>query len=437
MSTIKTNAVQIGQSPTATNNFTFYQPTTPDGSVRIGNGNAGAATDKITIDSSGNVTPGVTNTQTLGIVGDVWSNVYATTFTGTTGTFTGNVQMASQNGGQLAGLRNKIINGDMRVAQYGTASVNLTSTSQFRADRFAAVSAGTTPPTVSFGFSTDGSVSTSSGRHLFMQVSVAKGTLDAGNTTLLLQNIEGLNTADLLYGTASAKTITVSFRARIQNLASAVIGVSIRNSTNNRSYVAPVTITSANTYSVTIPGDTSPTWLTDTTGVGLRLTFCIGSGSTFTAPTASEWQDGNYVATSTTTNTTGTATATFSISDVQLEVGTVATPFEQRPIGMELALCQRYFQTGVFVNDVGALNGTTYYAAIRLKVTMRISPTTVTFTNPNVYAGTGGALTFASTNQTIPDNMSVDTVGLALNLTTQPQGACRILGGTYSATAEL
>lgn len=56
MSTIKTNTVQIGQSATATNNFTLYQPTVPDGTVRIGNGNAGAATDKITINSAGNIT---------------------------------------------------------------------------------------------------------------------------------------------------------------------------------------------------------------------------------------------------------------------------------------------------------------------------------------------------------------------------------------------
>lgn len=55
MSTIKTNNAQIGQSITTTNNFTLYQPATPDGTVRLGNGNAGSVTDIITLNSSGNV----------------------------------------------------------------------------------------------------------------------------------------------------------------------------------------------------------------------------------------------------------------------------------------------------------------------------------------------------------------------------------------------
>jgi hypothetical protein len=56
MSTLKTNNVQVGQSVTATNNFTIYQPSSPDGTVRIGVGNSGATTaDVITANSSGNV----------------------------------------------------------------------------------------------------------------------------------------------------------------------------------------------------------------------------------------------------------------------------------------------------------------------------------------------------------------------------------------------
>jgi hypothetical protein len=56
MSTLKTNNVQVGQSVTATNNFTIYQPSSPDGTVRIGVGNSGATTaDVLTANSSGNV----------------------------------------------------------------------------------------------------------------------------------------------------------------------------------------------------------------------------------------------------------------------------------------------------------------------------------------------------------------------------------------------
>lgn len=62
MSTVKTNNVQIGQSATATNNFTWYQPASPDGTVRLGNGNAGAVTDLMMVNSAGNVVIGATST---------------------------------------------------------------------------------------------------------------------------------------------------------------------------------------------------------------------------------------------------------------------------------------------------------------------------------------------------------------------------------------
>ena len=65
MSTIKTNNAQIGQSVTATNNFVLYQPASPDGTVRLGNGNSGSVTDLITVGSTGNLTfTGTTETYT-------------------------------------------------------------------------------------------------------------------------------------------------------------------------------------------------------------------------------------------------------------------------------------------------------------------------------------------------------------------------------------
>lgn len=60
MSLLKTNAAQIGQSLTPTDNFTLYQPDTPDGTVRLGNGNAGSVTDRITLTSAGNIAVGGT-----------------------------------------------------------------------------------------------------------------------------------------------------------------------------------------------------------------------------------------------------------------------------------------------------------------------------------------------------------------------------------------
>jgi len=81
MSTLKVNSAQIGQSVTATNNFTWYQPSTPDGTVRLGNGNAGSVTDLVTVNSSGNVGIGTTSPAVpLQVAGEI--RIYPTSGTG-------------------------------------------------------------------------------------------------------------------------------------------------------------------------------------------------------------------------------------------------------------------------------------------------------------------------------------------------------------------
>jgi hypothetical protein len=336
--------------------------------------------------------------------GNGWVSPYLPLAGGTmTGTVNG-LQMASANGGQLAGLRNKIINGDMRVAQRGTVpftvSLPAAGTVQYTADRFeiAQVTAATSAAAVG-GIISDNALGGSSGTHIYLQTTVAKTPLAAGDYALIQQNIEGFNVANLKYGTASAKTVTISFKALISSgAASAVISVSLRNSAVNRSYVIPITITNtAATYSVTIPGDTSGTWLINN-GVGLRVGFCCGAGSTYTTSTTGAWQAGSFIAATGTTNFLATATQALNITDVQLEVGPVATPFEQRPIGMELALCQRYYYraTAGSINNErlfpsGLVNTTTACQAyIRYPVTMRATPSdtgVVNATNLTVWSG--------------------------------------------------
>ena len=307
---------------------------------------------------------------------------------GTTGTFSGNVQMASLNGGQLAGLRNKIINGGMTVLQRGTGAVttNVAGTAFYVADRFFGATLAT-GAVVTAGNAVNTSLSLSGTQTIYLQTSTIKSVLLTGDYSYIGHYVEGLNVADLKFGTASAKTITISFRARADNIGStAVISVSLRNSANNRAYCVPVTITNANaSYSVTIPGDTSGTWLTDT-GIGLKVGFACAGGATFIASTDSAWVASGALCASTQTNFLGTATASLNITDVQLEVGPVATPFEQRPYGMELALCQRYFyaytcgSSGAGDFGTGYLRSTTsFVTSIKMPVLLRIAPTAISF----------------------------------------------------------
>jgi hypothetical protein len=186
--------------------------------------------------------------------------------------------------------------------------------------------------------------------------------------------MEGFNVADLGWGTANAKTVTISLWVR-----SSVPGnytVALNNGSPTRAYVTPFTINSANTWeykTVTIPGDTTGTWATDNT---TAIQFIIGlSGGTSRTQSADSWQNTTIPMTCATgqTNWIGTNGATFNITGCQFEVGTVATSFDQRAYGTELVLCQRYY------NIVRAvLRGADYssvYPTVNWTQQMRAAPT--------------------------------------------------------------
>jgi hypothetical protein len=104
---------------------------------------------------------------------------------------------------------------------------------------------------------------------------------DAANQNAIFQPIEGNNIYDLGFGTASAKSITVSFV--VKSSVTGTFNLAIVNGTGTRSYVSTYTINSADTWeykSVNIEGDTTGTWATDN-GVGLTLWLSLGFGSDF------------------------------------------------------------------------------------------------------------------------------------------------------------
>jgi hypothetical protein len=199
------------------------------------------------------------------------------------------------------------------------------------------------------------------------------------------QPVEGFNIADLGWGTANAKTVTLSFWVR--SSLTGTFGGSIYNNATDRSYPIAYTISLANTWeqkSITIAGDTSGTWLT-TNGIGLNVLFSLGAGSTLSG-TASAWASAFYVSSTGATSVVGTSGATLYITGVQLEAGSTASPFEYRQYGTELALCQRYYQT--FGNTsyagicAGMNNNTNLKSAFAMpyNTAMRAAPT-VTFSN--------------------------------------------------------
>jgi hypothetical protein len=288
-------------------------------------------------------------------------------------------ELATAYAGGNYGMRNRIINGDMRIDQRNNGASVTPTNGQYTLDRWAAVSTQTSKFSVQ---QNAGAVTPPTGFTNYLGVtSLSAYSVLSSDGFLMEQKIEGLNCSDLAWGTASAQAITLSFWVR--SSLTGTFGGSVINSAQARSYVFSYTVSAANTWekkTVTIPGDTAGTWLT-TNGIGLWLRFGLGSGSTFSA-TEGSWQAGNFVQPTGTVSVVGTNAATFYITGVQLEAGSVATPFERRPYGTELALCQRYAfnlvaEAGSFrvFGPAYANSTTTVNTSVNFPVSMRSTPT--------------------------------------------------------------
>ena len=333
----------------------------------------------------------------------------------TYGTVNADSIVTSVSGGVLGGgnasiMKNRIINGAMVIDQRNAgASVTNINGTVYTVDRFsisgsvaskftAQQNAGSVTPPVGFSY------------YLGMTSSSA---YSVGSTDYFIcrQAIEGFNTADLGWGTANAKTVTLSFQ--VYSSLTGTFGGCIQNPALTRNYPFTYTISSANTWttvSVTIAGDTSGTWVGATNAASLYVTFSLGAGSTYTG-TAGAWSGTTYVQGTGSTSVVGTSGATFYITGVQLEVGSSATGFEYRQYGQELALCQRYFEKSVDVGTSITANlqtswsqpiysttvaNATYYGRCSFSVTKRASPIVTiypytTATNTTRVSSGGGA----------------------------------------------
>lgn len=305
------------------------------------------------------------------------------------------------------GMKNRIINGDMRIHQRGGTITAASATVYYSLDRF-------------WGFAGTGQFSmeqsTDAPDNFLNSMKVTVTTVDssmaASDRYMLSQPIEGLNVTDLDFGSATAKTVTLSFW--VKSSITGTFGVVLINGNATRTYVKEYTINSANTWEkkiVTISGDTTGTW-TYTNALWGSVRFCLATGSDYYG-TDSTWNGANDISTSNQVNLMATSGATFYITGVQLEIGDTATPFENRMYSTELALCQRYFYKTNETNTTGCggLNGSMYGSAAlsfatNHPVVMRAAPTLTrggssdTMYVPNV----NGAMSFTITTSNISAN---------------------------------
>jgi hypothetical protein len=318
------------------------------------------------------------------------------------------------------GLKNRVINGAMVIDQRNAGASVTPTDGSYSLDRWVAglsqaskFTIQQTPSATETGFATR--VAAGFSNYLACTVGAsASVTLGASDVFAIHQKIEGFNFADMAWGTSAAKTVTLSFLA--YSSVTGTFGGAIVNSANNRSYPFTYSIPTANTWttiSVTIPGDTTGTWIGATNGIGAKIWFSLGSGSSG-LNTAGAWVGANSYSATGAVSPITTNSATFYITGVQLEKGSTATSFDYRDYGNELRLCQRYYYLAASGAN-GQIGSGYYYSTsqaqihVKFAVSMRAAPVLSSVTGTGYYKiepSTGGVDGFNSFTIYLPNTES-------------------------------
>jgi len=319
----------------------------------------------------------------------------------------------------LYGFKNRIINGAMAIDQRNAGASVTPADNTYTLDRYI------TAVSQSSKFSVQqnaGSVTPPAGFNNYLGVtSLSAYSVLAGDYFAIQQRIEGFNTLDFGWGAAGASTVTLSFWVR--SSLTGTFGGCLANSAFSRSYPFSYTISSANTWeqkTITVAGDTSGTWL-KTNGIGIRVNFALGYGATYGNGTAGAWVGSDLESVTGATSVVGTNGATFYITGVQLEKGSVATSFDYRPYGTELALCQRYYEKTYDITtapatatETGRMNyssasegNTNFITDINYKVSKRAAPTLTAYAG----SGTSGIWTYEKSGGSGTNAVTFDLIG--------------------------
>jgi hypothetical protein len=235
---------------------------------------------------------------------------------------------------------------------------------------------------------------------LHFAVGSSDAAVAAGDVVWFETRLEGLRVADLKFGSASAKTVTLQFGVMSQT--AGTYCVSLRSSgAGNRAYVAEYTIAAGEVNtdvvkSVTIPGDVAGTWVADNTAA-FSISWMLMCGSTYQTP-AGSWVTGNYMASANQINfMAGAPNTAFQIFDISLTEGTSAPAFVVPDYVSELAWCQRYWRqfSNMLNGGYGLAGGVAYYG-IPLVPPMRVTPT-LTYPSP-AYSNASGIAAHGATN---------------------------------------
>ena len=273
------------------------------------------------------------------------------------------------------GRRNLIINGAMQISQRGTSFTS--ATTAYHVDRFIDVM-NLGAWTVSQSTDSPDEFSNS----WKWDCTTANGSLAANSELIFVTRFEGQNLQHLKYGTSTAESLTLSFWVKSSKTGTYTCEF---DQYGDRQISRTYTINSANTWEkkiLTVPGDTGGS-IDNDNSAEFQLLWWLGAGSNLTSGTlnTSDWAsttNANRVHSSNVNLADNTANDWY-ITGVQLEVGTSVTDFEHRPYGMELSLCERYYQLlGNHANNLWVsteYNSGNYWSTVQYRTVMRANPT--------------------------------------------------------------
>lgn len=323
---------------------------------------------------------------------------------------------ATGSAGVDAGPSNLIINGAMEIDQRNSGAEMPASFAGYPIDRFAFLNYSSLLGGASFKAQQNlNAITPPDGFAKYLGVEVTTGTANS-YIDLIIQPIEGYNIANLNWGTADAKSVTVSFKV-YSSLTGDFGGILTNVSTE--AFPFYYNIPTANTWtniSQTIPGPTSGTF-NNGNGTGISLGFTLAQTTdvgktpyvTYGATPNGAWQSGAFYNAVGGVQVTATTGAKFYVTGVKVEAGNTATPFSRRLYADELALCQRYFQTGL-TGGVGYGTASSRVGGpYTYPVPMRANPTYTANTFTNVSLASTPATQTLSTSSVIRSAQATST----------------------------
>ena len=330
-------------------------------------------------------------------------------------------------GAGMGSFRNRIINGDMRFAQRGTSSVVPTGVgaTSYLLDRFTTYTSFTGGNVTQYPSSLATSDTPYQLGFRYYANLTCLSALTGFSYFTYVQSIEGYHAADLNWGTSFGVPVTVSFWFRTNSPTGSQFTFCMNIYGGSNNYLAPYTVNASGVWqlvTLTIPPPPNGTSVnaTNSGSLALYLTAASTTNGTF------GWNIASAPAIPGTYNWTALAGNYVHFTGVQLEKGTVATPFEFRPYATELALCQRYFTklggTAVYENIGNGVAASSTIANILcpLPVPMRdITTTSVTvlnISNIRLLGNVSGVWNGVTATNIIRDSAGTNCIGLSVTV---------------------